>query len=154
MRGGDKIWGTHSRTIQAPTWCTLAPCPVWRCYVDETLHVSSHCLRLLRTSKYKQRCPNRAFKSCFQMKEDTSNLMRSKVLCRRLKMSSFGESWAKWQIWDGLWILGEFHHMELKNDDNDTGNIDKNNDPNHVEIPCLVSEIWIIFHQPRNSWQM
>lgn len=36
------------------------------------------------------------------------------------------------KIWDDLWILGEFDH--IKNDDNDTGNIYKNNNRNHVEI--------------------
>lgn len=55
------------------------------------------------------------------------------------------------KIWDDLlWILSEFDH--IKNDDNDTGNIHKNNNRNHVEI--YVDEIWNIFHQPRDSQEM
>lgn len=45
---------------------TLAPRPVWCCYVDEMLHVSRRCLRL-------QRCPNHPFISNHAtMKEETS----------------------------------------------------------------------------------
>lgn len=72
--------------------------------------------------------------------------MRSKVLCRRLKMSSFGESWAKnGKIWDDLWILGEFDH--IKNDDNDTGTINNNNNRITIEIMSKsLSNGWNLEH--------
>lgn len=65
----DKFWDTHELKDHPSTHMmhtdTLAPRPVWRCYVDEMLHVSRHCLRM-------QRCPNHPFISNHAtMKEET-----------------------------------------------------------------------------------
>ena len=67
---GDKIWDTHELKDHPSTHMmhtdTLAPRPVWCCYVDEMLHGSRHCLRL-------QRCSNHPFISNHAtMKEETS----------------------------------------------------------------------------------